>query len=106
MLGSGHFEQMYSDLGSDWRKALRRKGGVGMTTWLGVGVGWYEVGGGGSREVLWSGYGADLDQRPSERQSRQTLQMQRACGSAHVQRLMVRGSRGGAERFTELEFHM
>lgn len=26
MLGCSHVEQMYSDLGSDWRKALRKKG--------------------------------------------------------------------------------
>lgn len=37
MLGSSHVEQMYSDLGSDWRKELRKKGGVDDV--LGVGVG-------------------------------------------------------------------
>lgn len=37
MLGSSHVEQMYSDLGSDWRKELRKKGGADDV--LGVGVG-------------------------------------------------------------------
>lgn len=55
----------------------------------------------------WLGYGgADLDQRPWERPSRQTLQMRRACGSTHVHQLKVHGSDGAAERFTKLEFHM
>lgn len=54
----------------------------------------------------WLGYGADLDQRPWERPSRQTLQMRLACGSTHVHQLKVHGSDGAAERFTKLEFHM
>lgn len=48
----------------------------------------------------WLGYGADLDQRPWERPSRQTLQMRQACGSTHVHQLKVHGSDGAAENFT------
>lgn len=66
-------------------------------------LGWDDMGRGAR---WWLGYGADLDQRPWERQSRQTLQMRWACGSAHVHQLKVHGSYGAAERFTKLEFHM
>lgn len=100
MLGSSHIEQMYSDLGSDWRKALRKKGEWTTTCWE---SGWDSMKG---AVRWWLGYGADLDQRPREQPSRQTLQMQLACRTAHVHRLMVHGSNGGVERFTELEFHM
>ncbi|KAK5869783.1 hypothetical protein PBY51_024474 [Eleginops maclovinus] len=45
---------MYSDLGSDWRKALRKTGGVNDDM-LGVGVGQH----GGA--VRWFGYRADFE---------------------------------------------
>lgn len=105
MLGSSHVEQMYSDLGSDWRKALRKTGEWMTTCWE---LGWDGIGWGGIVVVVaaWLGYGADLDQRPREQQSWQTLQMQWACRSAHVHRPMGHSSNGVVERFTELEFHM
>lgn len=56
MLGSGHVEQMYSDLGSDWRKALRKKGGVDDDMVVGVGVRRYE--GGAARWWWWWWSGA------------------------------------------------
>ncbi len=98
--GSSHVEQMYGDLGSDWHKTLRKKGEWMTTCWE---LGWDRLGG----AARWfMGYRADLDHRSREQQSRQTLQMQRACGSAQVHRLMVHGSYGGVERFIELEFYM
>lgn len=65
MQGSSHVEQMYSDLGSDWRKALRKKGEWMTTCWelvwdvMGAG-GW-----GGQRGGGWGGYGSET-QRAAE----------------------------------------
>lgn len=51
VLGGRHVEQMYSDLGSDWRKALKGKEGEVDDDILGVVVGWYETVEGGGRGV-------------------------------------------------------
>lgn len=48
MRDSSHVEQMHSDLGSDWCKALRKT----SQDILGVGVGWYGIGG----VVRWFGW--------------------------------------------------
>lgn len=50
MLGSSHVEQMYSDLGSDWRKALRKTGEWMTTCWE---LGWDGIGWGGGASWWW-----------------------------------------------------
>lgn len=56
-MGCRHLEQMYSDLGSQWRKALRKAGGVDDDM-LAIGMGCYRR---SSLVVvgLWGVFGSD-----------------------------------------------